>query len=272
MGQEKSQNKIFIAGFVLILIVIVWALLRPAILKLAQKSEDSEEKMNEEILKAPVVSAKGLFERTKNKEKFLIFDLRGADEFGKEHLTGSENILPEDLNAGKIKSLGIPKTSSIIILNGGEDTLETARKTNELVSAGFANAKYLQGGISDWKSEGYPLVSGGNSPLDEGKIKKISLDELADLLSADTEAVQFVDVRDAADFNAGHIFGAENVPAPEIEKKSASISLIKRVVLYGNSEEQAKRAAATLFDLNFFNIFVFSGGLEEWKNAGGKME
>jgi rhodanese-related sulfurtransferase len=30
--------------------------------------------------------------------------------------------------------------------------------------------------------------------------------------------------------------------------------------------------AITLFDLNFFNVFVMEGGLEEWSKAGGKIE
>lgn len=272
MRDKQNQNKIFIAGFFLILAVIVWALARPAILKLTARDGNSEEMINAEILKAPVISAKNLLEEMKNEKKFLIFDLRGRDEFEKNHLAGSLNVASGELDAEKLKSLGAEKTSPIVILNQGDDAFEMAGKINELVSAGYANAKYLQGGISDWQAEAYPVVSGGKSPLDDKKIKKIGMDELSEVLSGGPDVVQFVDLRSAEKFKAGHVPGALNLPFSELEKNRNSISAARKVVVYSENEDESFAAAAALFDLNFFNIFVLSGGLEVWTAGGGKIE
>ncbi|MDI6778139.1 MAG: rhodanese-like domain-containing protein [Patescibacteria group bacterium] len=272
MKIEQNQNKIFAVGFALIAIVVAWTLFRPAILKLIQKDDNSEEKINEEILKAPVVSSKGLYEKIKDKEKIFLLDMKTSDEFGKFHLAEAVNIPAQDLIADKLNSLGADKTSSVTVMNQGDDAYETAKKTNELVAAGYVNAKYLQGGVSAWQSQGYPLVSGGKSPLDESKIKKISVEELSRVLSDGQSVVQFIDVRNKEDFESGHIPGADNISLSEIERSPDSISLVKKVVVYGNGEDGARYAAIALFDLNFFNVYVLEGDLDAWKAAGGKTE
>jgi rhodanese-related sulfurtransferase len=269
---QKNQNKIFFAGFLLILVVIVWALVRPAVLKIFQKNGDSEEKINEEILKAPVIAPKDLFERIANKEKFLIIDLSTTFDFGRGHLAQAVNVPAGDLDTKKLDLLGTEKISSIVLVNQGGDVLEVARKTNELAAAGYVNAKYLQGGISAWQNQGYATVSGGNSPLDPKKIKMIDFEKLSGDLAGGGETVQFIDVRNKEEFDAGHIFGAVNISAAQIEKKRDSISVVKKIVIYGNGEDEAKKAAVALFDLDYFNAYVFSGGVETWKNAGGKLE
>jgi rhodanese-related sulfurtransferase len=57
-----------------------------------------------------------------------------------------------------------------------------------------------------------------------------------------------------------------------LEKDQGKLSPIKKIILYGASEEEAARAAASLFDLNLYNVWVLDGGLEAWKNAGGKTD
>jgi len=271
MQFEKNQNKIFIVGFILILFVVVWSLARPGILKLFQKDQDSEKKINEEILKAPLITPKDLYERMKNKEKALLFDISSADDFMKGHLAMSENVPDGSLNLQKLNSSQAEKTSVIVLINQGDDVYEAAQKTNELVAESYVNAKYLQGGISTWKNQGYPLVSSDVSGGQEGKIKKINISDLAGDLSAGTELVQFVDVRSQEAFGKGHILGALGVPLYDLEKNQDKISSMKKVVVYGDGEDEASRAAVILFDLNFFNVYVLEGGLEAWQNAGGQI-
>jgi len=269
---RKNQNTIFAVGFLLVLLVVTWSLARPVILKLFQKNQDSEKKINEEILKAPLITSKDLYEKTKNKEKIFLFDTRSADEFKKGHLEMSENAPDNFLNPKKLNSSQVEKTSAIFIFNQGDNVFGAAQKTNELVAAGFVNAKYLQGGISAWKSEGYPLVSSDVSGAEEGKIKKINISDLARDLSASADLVQFVDARSKEKFETGHIPGASSLPLSDLEKNQNKISRVKKVVVYGNGEDEASRAAVSLFDLNFFNAYVLEGGIEAWKSAGGQIE
>ncbi len=267
---EKNQNKVFAFGFLLILAVIGWSLIRPLALRNTQK-EKEEAKTNEEILKAPMISLKEFLEKIKNNEKIFVIDLRSSDEFSRGHIAGAINVPSGKDLASQLGLLGAEKTSLLVVLNSGDDVLETAKITNVLVSGGFVNAKYLRGGISDWKKEGYTLISGGKSPEDQNKIKKISVAKIAEELSGGDEMVQFVDVREKSKFSLGHIPKAINLPLSTLEKDHEDISLVKKVIVYEEDEEMANKAAVILFDLNFFNVFVLDGGLSSWRENDGKL-
>jgi len=270
--KEKKQNKIFLIGFVLIALIIIWSLARPFIGGFGNKKDNSEAKINAEILRAPSITSENLFNKFKNKEKIFIFDMRPAGDFEKGHLVASKNASADKISADSLKSAGAEKTSDIILLNQGDNIYEMAQKTNELAAAGFSNAKYLQDGITAWQNQGFPLVSSSSSDENANKIKKISAAELVSGLNAGSDIVQFLDVRSQENFQSGHIAGGLNVPFAELEKNQDGISKVKKVVVYGGNDDEAQRAAVTLFDLNFFNAYVLDGGLDAWKTAGGKME
>lgn len=272
MYSKQNQNRVFFVGFILIILIMVWFLAKPAVLKLMRKDENSEEQINAEILKAPSVGSQELFEKIMNKENVIVVDLRGEDEFNKGHVIASQRFGTDEFDAKKAEFLGIGKTSDLVLVNSGDNVYETARKVNEIAAAGFVNAKYLQGGIDNWKNQGFLLISGGGLQEDSNKMKKISLDELADNLNMGDDLVQFLDIRRAGDFKAGHIVGALNILLADLEKEQDKLSSLKKIVMYGANEEETAKAAATLFDLNFYNVWVLDGGLEAWKNAGGKIE
>lgn len=267
--KEIKQNKIFVIGFVLIALVVAWTLARPFVGGLGSKKDNSEEKINAEILRAPLITSEDLFTKFKNKEKIFIIDMRSAGDFEKGHIVASENSSAEKINSEKLKSSGADKTSNITLANQGENIYEMAQKTNELIAAGFSNAKYLQGGITAWQNQGFPLISSSSSDENANKIKKRSIENLAQDLSMGGDVVQFLDVRSKENFQIGHIAGAQNAPFAELEKNKDNISAVKKVVIYGENEDEAKRAAVTLFDLNFYNAYVLDGGLDAWKTAGG---
>jgi rhodanese-related sulfurtransferase len=235
--------------------------------------EDSDKKINEEIMKAPIISPDALFKKINVKDNGLfIFDLRGESDFSREHIAASSNFSLESLNEKAIGSAGAGKTSDIVIVNQRENVFEAAKKVNELAVNGFPNSKYLQGGINAWKNRGYPLISSGGGNVDGSKLKKIEAERLVGGAGVGSGTIQFLDVRGKDSFSQGHIPGAINIPFSDLEKKQGEISPVKKVVVYGNDENEAGRAAITLFDLNFFNAFVLEGGLEGWKKTGGKTE
>jgi len=272
MKNKENQNKVFVVGFLLIILVAAWALAKPLISGLRQPEKSSEEKINAEILKAPLITSDELLDRLKNNNKIFLLDLSSPADFSRGHIKTSANIDPGSLTGAKVQTLGAQKTSEIIIINQGDDAYTVARKTNELITAGYANTKYLEGGIADWKNQGNDLISPGGSGLDQGKTKKITMDDLKNELSVGVDLVQFLDVRSSDAYQTGHIPGALNIPVNELEKNQDQLASAKKVVVYGQDENEAKLAASTLFDLNHFNIYVLDGGLNSWKIAGGKIE
>jgi len=176
MRCEKEQQRIFIVGFVLIIFVIAWFLLKPFVFESAEKRNQREEqKISEEIIKAPSISAQDLFKKIKNGSKLFILDANSVSDFSHGHIEASINV-----EAGKAGAeiSGLPeiqKTSDIIVVGSGDDLESVASLVNRLLDLGFVNCKYLQGGISGWRDLGYPLISSGASGGNSSKVKRISI-------------------------------------------------------------------------------------------------
>ena len=267
-----NQHKAFIIGFVLIFLVIIWAIGKPIFLKFKNKGNNSENALNEEIIKAPSISAENLLKKIRDGSRLFIIDTRSDSEFNKGHIVSSVNLESQKINSQKLKSLEISKTDDIVIVNQGDNLSETAILANQLVDLGFVNAKYLEGGISAWRNRGFSLISGGESEIDKSKVKQINAGQLKEELKDSPDLIQFIDVRDRKEYKREHIAKALCIPLEEIERNQDKISVVKKVVVYGKNNSDSSKAAVILFDLNFFNVYVLEGGLESWKKTGGNIE
>ena len=79
-----------------------------------------------------------------------------------------------------------------------------------------------------------------------------------------------LDVRDTAEFAAGHMLGAKNVPLTSIEARAGEFDRHKAkpvIVLCGDGS-RASKAAALLRARGFANVVNLSGGFPAWQQAG----
>lgn len=273
MKYERKQQRIFIAGFILIIFVIAWFLLKPFIFEsVGEKNKREEQKSSEEIARASSISAQDLFKKIKDKSKIFILDVNNASDFGRGHIETSINVETDKANMEVFNLPGIQKTSDIVVVGRGDDLESTASLVNRLVDSGFVNCKYLQGGVSGWKDLGYPLISSGVSGENSSKVKRISIADIEKESEMNLDAIQFLDVRSKSDFSREHIVRAVNVPLVEIETRKGEIPAAKKIIVYGGNENESYQAASILFDLNFFSVYQMEGGIKEWKNAGGNTQ
>jgi rhodanese-related sulfurtransferase len=89
-----------------------------------------------------------------------------------------------------------------------------------------------------------------------------------------------VDIREPAEFGAGHIAGAVNVPRGMLELKAAADSPVAdpqlterrdaRILLYCTKSPSARSllSAQTLTRLGYEDVAVLAGGLNAWADAG----
>lgn len=79
-----------------------------------------------------------------------------------------------------------------------------------------------------------------------------------------------LDVRDPAEFAAGHMREARNIPLKELGKRIGELDKFKArtVIVVCSSGMQSSRATGVLRGAGFANVVSLSGGLTAWQAQG----
>ena len=98
---------------------------------------------------------------------------------------------------------------------------------------------------------------------------KVTADELA-TMRADGEELAVLDTRDIAAHANGHVPGSCPVPVSEMEWRLDKLLPRRavRVVVIGEDDQAAHRAAHSIRRRGFTNIGVLTGGVQAWADAG----
>jgi rhodanese-related sulfurtransferase len=83
-----------------------------------------------------------------------------------------------------------------------------------------------------------------------------------------------VDVREPAEYGAGHVLGAKNLPLARVATSGADLAKRKEkpVIVYCETGNRSTSAAAALRKLGFTRVFSLSGGMKAWREAGLPVE
>lgn len=76
-----------------------------------------------------------------------------------------------------------------------------------------------------------------------------------------------LDVRDAEEFQAGHVPGSHWIHVHEIAARRGElpVSKVRRVLLVGDTEKRTRAAATWLVLTGYADVAVLSGGFAAWK-------
>ena len=90
------------------------------------------------------------------------------------------------------------------------------------------------------------------------------------------KGVTFIDVRKSADYEAGHIPGAKNIPLDSFtsEALSAVVKKNQQVVFYCNGIKCNASSIATqkALDWGWTSVFYYRSGFPDWKRTGLEVE
>lgn len=83
----------------------------------------------------------------------------------------------------------------------------------------------------------------------------------------------FVDARSEADFKAGHIPGAINLPYERVTRDHKQLESYDAIVVYGSeyNDPRAKGMSKRLIELKHDRVYTLTGGINEWKDAGNDL-
>lgn len=267
-NKNPTDAKVVAAGFLLILLVSGLFFLKNHYLQkqkqsalLTDKNDSSQEYKN-----FTGISATDLEKEITDRKNILIFDLRDSDSFDTAHILDSKNVSLDYLQSavsGKDASLDPDK--NYVFVDDLGITPNELQVLQLFRQAGFKNISYLEGGISEWMNESQPTITLGNpySLIDRSKVTEVTSDKLKKAL--EVEKVYLVDVRTPAEFAAGHIQGAVNIPLDDLEARRKELPLGERIVLYDNNGVKAFQGGVRLYDAGIIGTFILSDGFKTWQ-------
>jgi rhodanese-related sulfurtransferase len=192
-----------------------------------------------------------------------VLDVRSVKECAIAHIPGSTcipGVLRSDGTYGdnieQIVKLYPDKATPIVLYCNGPFCGKSKRTAKPLIEQGYTDVRRYQLGLPVWRAFGNTVET--------------DLDGVAYILKDDDTAV-FVDARSADKFKAGTIAGAVNVPKGEAKAANEDGRLPHtdkgtRVVVFGDSPEQAREVAAEIAHNAYWNSSYFGG---TYRDIGG---
>jgi glyoxylase-like metal-dependent hydrolase (beta-lactamase superfamily II)/rhodanese-related sulfurtransferase len=164
-------------------------------------------------------------------------------------------------------------------------TLAEQKATNPRI-AGLAQAEFsarmreLEMALPEHLTEALRTNASGGKPVSElireaaRSISFMGLGELRERLERPDPGVAVLDVREAPQYEAGHIPGARHIPRGQLELliDRAFPDPTKRVLTYCEFGKISTLAAATLRQMGFSGAVALDGGFRDWVAAGHPVE
>jgi hydroxyacylglutathione hydrolase len=194
-------------------------------------------------------------------EGALLVDVRTMHQFDEAHVPGSISITM--LRAGFGSRLAwIADRDQEIVYVGRDD--DDGRRAAELAAAVGIRAVggFLAGGMTSWREEGRPTE----------RIDRLTVPELHDRAERDP-SIQILDVREASEWQRGHIPGSIHVPYHDIHELPEGVDPERPIAALCSSGQRSGVAASLLRRLGAKDVIhVIPGGVGTWERAGYPIE
>ncbi len=105
----------------------------------------------------PTISAEELLI---NKHKYVVLDVRSAEEFQTGHIEGAINIPHSDIEDEIAKLKAIDKTIVVHCRSG----YRAGKAEAKMAKLGLTNFVHLEGDMLGWQEQNLPLVKGDSKP------------------------------------------------------------------------------------------------------------
>jgi rhodanese-related sulfurtransferase len=162
--------------------------------------------------------------------------------------------------------VGGDKSTAIVLYCNGPFCGKSKRLADDLLAAGYTNVRRYQLGAPVWRALGGVMI--------------IEPEAARRVFTLDKTAV-WIDVRDSAEFRAGSIPGARNLPRSRVlpGKDVGEVKAAKddgrlpmedhntRIIVFGRDGAQARAVAEALTREAFHNVVYLEGGLEALQAA-----
>ncbi len=180
-----------------------------------------------------------------------LIDGRRRRAFAKEHVPGALNI-ELDESFGTYVGWLLPFNKPLMLLI--EDASGRKEAVAQLIRIGYEQTRgYLDGGVDAWKGAGFPTNG----------FEAITVDEFHRRWQQH-ERLAVLDVRDAAEWESGHIPGSQHIHIGDLMQHLHEIPRDRPVATICRSGHRAEIAASIVAALGCETIAVARGGVPDW--------
>ena len=189
-----------------------------------------------------------------------LLDVRGVEAFVAEHIPGALNIgAGQNLSLWAGWLLAAEKPIVLVTQSGDDGDKEESRRS--LMRVGLDRiAGYLP--MSRWIEAGYATRS----------ISLVSAEEVSvgAFVRGHGDAL-VLDVRNDAEWVAGHIAGAEHIALGDLPQKMIALDKACPVVTVCGSGYRASVAASLLAAHGFDSVSIMDGGMDAWRGGTARL-
>lgn len=186
-----------------------------------------------------------------------VLDVRGGESYAARHMSGSVFIGLGGKYAHWAGCLLDPHEAVVLIADPGQER-EAAMRLGRI---GYDNViGFLEGGIDALDGRDDLLAS----------TERVNVDELRTELGSDDSPL-LIDVRQPAEWEAGRIGDAPNIPLTEFAQRASEIPTDRRVILQCQGGYRSLIAASLLERAGWTELVDMRGGFGAWVDAGQRV-
>jgi hydroxyacylglutathione hydrolase len=197
--------------------------------------------------------------RARQQRGQAIVDMRSIHDYARGHIPRSFHI---ELRAAFGSWVGwvVPFGMPVILV--AETKLVHEYAVRQLLRIGYDNLPgYLDGGLEGWGKAGLPVE----------EVAKLTMRELRERLQRG-DPLLVLDVRQAHEWRTGHLPEATWQEAGEVRKGNPDLPRHRVIATHCGHGERAATALSLLEQRGYTDLALVTGGMEEWRAAGGEVE
>jgi rhodanese-related sulfurtransferase len=185
-----------------------------------------------------------------------VFDVRTAKEYAIAHIPGTINVYEKEVD--RITELYPDRSARMILYCNGPSCGKSKRTSEQLVAFGYTNVRRYQLGLPVWRALSQTVQT--------------DMAGFTYIFAGDRTAV-FVDARTPAEFETATVPGAVSIRAGEATAANDDGRLPfqdkgTRVVVFGQTADQARIVAAEIAKKAYWNSSYFGGTVADLALAG----
>jgi len=209
---------------------------------------------------APLVSAKPRPYSAREAKQAIaqgagVLDLRDSADFGEGHVPGSLNVWIESPQFAERVAGMAPAGAPLLIIGAPTDV---ERAVTALSRVGVDEvAGFLQWGMVEWRSEGFPVET----------VPQITVHDVAAWLEQGADVV-VLDVREASEWDDGHIEPALHLPMFEAVSRRAELPAGRPVAVLCAGGLRSSTVISALQRHGVGALHNVTGGMSAWVKAG----